>query len=92
MGVILKDMKRMASGFSPAATANKIMQSLSLYKDAYGSYYVHQLIKEKSNPYKKYKTRGKMGRPTLSEKIEVVHKVICGHHTHEYVAREIKLS
>ena len=33
-----------------------------------------------------------MGRVTLSEKIELVHKVICGYHTHEYVAREMKLS
>ena len=33
-----------------------------------------------------------MGRVTLSVKIELVHKVICGYHTHEYVAREMKLS
>ena len=48
--------------------------------------------KTESIATRKHKNRGKMGRITIGEKIELAHKVICGYHTHEYVAREMKIS
>ena len=43
-------------------------------------------------PLRKFKSHGKKGPVSLYEKIQMVHKILCGHHTQIDVAREIRVT
>ena len=51
----------------------------------------HELVVEPT-PLRKHKSRGKKGRLSLYEKIYIVHKILCGHHTHDEIAREMRVT
>ena len=49
-------------------------------------------LQEESSTGRKKKSRGKKGPLSLQDRILLVHKVLCNHHTQYSVAREMQVS